>query len=120
MDGLRNYLAWQGEIGGDEVILTAVPAPRTAPAPVPPVPGTPRPEASARVSPPPLPAAETPEPAASDGLYQMLAKSLQGSESAAREKRSATLGLPPADPPPRKPADPGLPAFGSHAEFREH
>ena len=124
MDALRNYLAWQGEIGGDEVILTSAPVLRSTTttispiAAAAPVQGSPRTEASPRISPPPVSAGL--EPPVTDGLYQMLAKSLQGSESAAREKRSATLGLPPADTAPRKPAEPGLPAFGSHAEYRDH
>jgi uracil-DNA glycosylase family 4 len=124
MDALRNYLAWQGEIGGDEVILTAAPAARfSTPPPIAtsaPVQGSPLAETSPRSSPPPPPVSAGQETPVTDGLYQMLAKSLQGSESAAREKRSATLGLPPADTAPRKPADPGLPAFGSHAEYRDH
>lgn len=120
MDALRNYLAWQGDIGGDEVLLTAAPVLRSAPAAAAPVPGAPRREVPEPVSPPPRPVADKAEPPAPGGLFEMLSKTLQSSESAAREKRAATLGIPPAETVARKPADAGLPAFASHAEYREH
>lgn len=119
MDALRNYLAWQGDIGGDEVILSAALAQRGASA-KPVGSGAPRKEAAAQVSPPPPPEAVLQGSPAPGGLFEMLAKSLHGSETAAREKRSASLGLPTADTAPRKGPEAGLPAFGSHAEYREH
>lgn len=116
MDPLRNYLACQAELGGDEVLLDAPyqGAMRTqAPALV-------AAQAASRVFAPP-PESPSPAPVApSDGgsLFNMLSKSLQESNETARAARAKTIALPTA--PPTKPPEPSLPPFADLKAYREY
>jgi DNA polymerase len=129
VDALRTYLAWQAEIGLDEVILSAPlvlrastpamasaagagqkssskPASRTSTAP----------SGYATAAPTFAQAAPGGQGVEPGGLYEMLSKSLEESESNAKGSRA--LGRPAVAPSPEKPAGPGLPVFADMAELR--
>lgn len=120
MDPLRNYLAFQAELGGDEVLLEAPylavsqaasrsPAIALAAAPV----GNP---SLARTPSSPAPVqAEAPE---GGSLFNMLAKSLQESNESARAVRAKTVALPAS--PAAKPAESTLPRFADLNAYREY
>lgn len=129
MDALRNYLGWQGDIGGDEVILAAPPPSRASRPLAVPAGAAPRfesaPTVVAPVTAPGGPqAAGGVKPAAPDagGLFEMLSQTLATSEGEARARKAASLGISPtpAEAAPRKTADSVIPVFANHGEHRTY
>lgn len=138
VDAFRSYLAWQAEIGLDEVILTAPPSMRTsAPAdakgmglqasapPAGKVPPASAHGVEARSSPQGPQEASSPG-GASGGLFEMLSRSLVESEASTRVNRpgrrpgNRPMVRAAAAPSPEKPEVPGLPAFPDLAGLRGH
>jgi uracil-DNA glycosylase family 4 len=120
MDALRNYLAWQGDIGVDEVVLAAPRIDSTARVAVAaPAAGKPADQVAGKSV---EATADKPETQAADGLFAMLSQTLAASEGEARAKKAASLGITPAlvEAAPRRTAEAVIPAFAGHEEHRAY
>lgn len=117
MDPLRNYLAWQADLGSDEVVLTAPLPPRAVSGQGP----LPRPAKAA------LPNGAVPETAPADpaghaapagDLFQMLVKSLNQSADAEKASKAKSYGIVPPPAAVVRAAEASLPSFANLAECR--
>lgn len=119
MDALREYLAWQAEMGGDEVMIAA-PRAASQTTHAAPRPG-PRPDSG------PVPVPDRPGNPEAQSLFSMLSQSLQDSQETAKAARriSASPAMPgapgivPAAPPAERP-DAALQLAGGLPACREY
>lgn len=119
MDPLRNYLAWQADLGSDEVVLAAPLSPRavSGQGPVPRPAQAVLPSGAMLETAPPDPARGN---APAGDLFQMLVKSLNQSADAEKAVKAKSYGIVPPPAAVVRTAESILPSFATLAECRSY